>query len=209
MVVVADSAYKANQECTECIALRGYLVMLIGSQPTTSLFPGGHGYVLEWVSKKFNTITRSSFCAELRNQLEAAQSGIHFSTFLEGNMLPSVNASQLAEAQDSGSLTMPVYLVGDNKGVWLAVGAQNPKVATEPTLTPHIRGLRELVDKHMIQEILWCDNRDMIADPLTKGKTKRNVLNDVLDKAEWKVIHTVDRWPKTCIPRPPSPSAQR
>ena len=117
-------------------------------------------------------------------------------------MLPSVNASQLAEAQDSGSLTMPVYLVGDNKGVWLAVGAQNPKVATEPTLTPHIRGLRELVDKHMIQEILWCDNRDMIADPLTKGKTKRNVLNDVLDKAEWKVIHTVDRWPKTCIPRP-------
>jgi len=80
MVIVADSAYQANNDLTECLALQGYLIMIVGGQPSRSKFPGGHGYVLEWVSKKFNTITRSSFYAELRNQLEAAQSGIHFST---------------------------------------------------------------------------------------------------------------------------------
>jgi len=195
MVIVADSAYQANNDLTECLALRGYLIMIVGGQPSRSKFPGGHGYVLEWVSKTFNTITRSSFCAELRNQLEAAQSGVHFSTFMAENKTPFTSAVALAAAQDNNNLTLPAFLVGDNKGVFLAVSAQNPKVATEPTLTPHIRGIRELVDKGLISGIIWCDNRDMIADPLTKGKTKRNVLNDVLNQAEWIVDNPTETWP--------------
>eukprot|EP00969_Alexandrium_andersonii_P284997 12598852-Alexandrium_andersonii.AAC.1 len=55
MVVVADAAYKSNEEKTDCLALRGYLVLVVGSQPTRSLHPGGHCYVLDFVSKKFNT----------------------------------------------------------------------------------------------------------------------------------------------------------
>jgi len=35
----------------------------------------------------------------------------------------------------------------------------------------------------------------MIADPLTKGKTKRNVLNDVLNQAEWIVDNPTETWP--------------
>eukprot|EP00975_Prorocentrum_lima_P045153 9457209-Prorocentrum_lima.AAC.1 len=32
-----------------------------------------------------------------------------------------------------------------------------------------------------------CYNRDMVADPLTKGKTLGNVLNTVLHNGEWVV----------------------
>eukprot|EP00975_Prorocentrum_lima_P040551 8514432-Prorocentrum_lima.AAC.1 len=52
-----------------CLALRGYLVVVVGSQPTRPLHPGGHCYVLDFVSKKFNMVARSSFAAELRHQL--------------------------------------------------------------------------------------------------------------------------------------------
>ena len=138
--------------------------------------------VLEWVSKKFNVVTRSSFGAELRNQLEAAQSSVLMAVFMEENIAPVLSAIELSHRQDCGLAHTPIYLCGDNKGVYLAVSSQNPKVATEPILTPHVKAIREMIDENLITVIVWIDNRDMVADPLTKGKTRRNELNVVLDK---------------------------
>ena len=55
--------------------------------------------------------------------------------------------------------------------------------------------LRELLDKHIVNEISWPDNRDMIADPLSKGKTRRNGLNTVFQNGEWVVANEVKIWP--------------
>eukprot|EP00975_Prorocentrum_lima_P034834 7319296-Prorocentrum_lima.AAC.1 len=73
-VVVVDAAYRSNEDKKDCLALPRYLVAVVGSQQSRSLHAGGHCYVLDVVSKKFNTVARSSFAAEPRNQLEAAQS---------------------------------------------------------------------------------------------------------------------------------------
>ena len=70
------------------------------------------------------------------------------------------------------------------------------KTPAEPTLTAHVRALRERLERGLITTIVWCDNRDMIADPLTKGKTKRNELNDVLDRGIWNIAHPTEFWPK-------------
>ena len=87
--------------------------------------------------------------------------------------------------------------------MFTAVTAQNPKTPAEPTLTAHVKALREDLDKCRIDRFIWVDNRDMIADPLTKGKTKRNELNDVLDKGIWNVRHPTEFWPKSGTqPRP-------
>ncbi len=43
---------------------------------------------------------------------------------------------------------------------------------------------------------MWVDNRDMLADPLTKGKTRRNEINDVLNKGMWTINHKTEVWPK-------------
>eukprot|EP00975_Prorocentrum_lima_P040414 8481992-Prorocentrum_lima.AAC.1 len=40
----------------------------------------------------------------------------------------------------------------------------------------------------------------MVADPLTKGKTLRNVLNHVLHNGEWVVQHEVKKWRHTLPP---------
>eukprot|EP00975_Prorocentrum_lima_P059583 12492370-Prorocentrum_lima.AAC.1 len=63
MVVVADVAYKSNDDFIGCLALRSYLVMLVGSQTSTYCYPGGHCYVLDFVSKRFTTVARLSFAA--------------------------------------------------------------------------------------------------------------------------------------------------
>ena len=141
-------------------------------------------------------ITRSSFCAELRNQLEAAQGSILLASFLEENAIKYTSALQLSEAQDNGRLRTPIHQCGDNKGVFTAVSSQNPKTTAEPTLTPHVKALREYLDLRAITTIVWVDNRDMIADPLTKGKTKRNEINDVLNKGIWKIKYATEVWPK-------------
>eukprot|EP00975_Prorocentrum_lima_P038877 8166255-Prorocentrum_lima.AAC.1 len=57
--------------------------------------------------------------------------------------------------------------------------------------------LRELLEKQCIREIIWCHNRDMVADPLTKGKTLRHVLNTVLHNGEWAVEHETKKWSHT------------
>ena len=202
MVTVADSAYKSNSDLTDCTALRGYIILLVGQRPTSStyvsdLYPGGPCTVMDWVSKKFSVITRSSFCAELRNQLEAAQSSVFLASALEENCHHIRSAHDLRNRTDKGLLSIPIHLCGDNKGVFTAVTAQNPKTPAEPTLTAHVKALREDLDKCRITRFVWVDNRDMIADPLTKGKTKRNELNDVLDKGVWNVRHPTEFWPKT------------
>ena len=58
MVVVADSAYKTTDDEVGCLALKGYLIMLVGSNETESVFPGGKCCVMEWVS-----LTQSNYRA--------------------------------------------------------------------------------------------------------------------------------------------------
>ena len=151
--------------------------------------------MLDWVSRKFATVTRSSYAAELRNQLEAAHAGIYYPAALEENLEENLTVTKLASVIDSGRLSLPIYVAGDNKGVFQSIRAENPCSKAEPILTPHVKAMRELVDRSIIK-LVWVDNRDMVADPLSKGKTRRNELNDLMTKGRWLITHEVDIWPK-------------
>eukprot|EP00975_Prorocentrum_lima_P014090 2993454-Prorocentrum_lima.AAC.1 len=50
----------------------------------------------------------------------------------------------------------------------------------EENLDAHLGTNRHVFQKQCTCEIIWRDNRDVIVDPLTKGRTHRNVLNTVL-----------------------------
>ena len=105
-------------------------------------------------------------------------------------------AVELVQLQDQGKLRLPSHLCGDSKGVSTAVCAQHPKATAEPTLTPHIKALRELVATNAITTLVWVDNRGMIADPLAQGRTIRNELNDVLGQGCWIIAHPTESWPR-------------
>ena len=98
---------------------------------------------------------------------------------------------------------MPIYLAGDNKGVYTSVSAENPSAKAEPVLTPHVKALRELVDRGILR-IVWVDNRDMVADSLTKGKTKRNPLNQTMTQGTWIIQESADIWPRESSARLPA-----
>ena len=63
-------------------------------------------------------------------------------------------------------------------------------------MTPHVKALRELIDRGIVR-LVWVDNRDMVADPLTKGKTKRNPLNFTMAQGACIIKEPVDIWPKS------------
>eukprot|EP00975_Prorocentrum_lima_P030861 6476078-Prorocentrum_lima.AAC.1 len=46
-----------------------------------------------------------------------------------------------------GNMRMPIHVVGDNDGVFKCVINDNTTMNTEPTLTLHVRALRELLEK--------------------------------------------------------------
>eukprot|EP00975_Prorocentrum_lima_P022239 4677764-Prorocentrum_lima.AAC.1 len=93
---------------------------------------------------------------------------------MEENLEANLTANQLSGRVDNGKLRMPTHLVGDNDGCFNCASNDNPKMRTEPTLTIHLIALREQLEKQCVRELIWCDNRDMMADPFSKGKTRIN-----------------------------------
>ena len=86
LVVAADAEYKSTED--ERVALRGYLVLLVGAQRSASEYPGGHCQLMDFVSRKFKTVIRSPFAVELRNQLEVAHASVYFNSFIEEHFHP-------------------------------------------------------------------------------------------------------------------------
>ena len=64
--------------------------------------------------------------------------------------MPTLTARDLAAMQYEGTLKLKPLIMGDNDGVFRAVTSENPKAASEPILTPHIRAYREMIDKHQV-----------------------------------------------------------
>ena len=79
--------------------------------------------------------------------------------------------------------------------MFTSVSAENPSAKAEPVLTPHVKALRELIGRGILR-IVWVDNRDMVVDSLTKGKTKRNPLNHTMTEGMLIIVESADIWPK-------------
>ena len=74
-----------------------------------------------------------------------------------------------------------------------------------------MRAYKEMLDTKVIQAIGWVDNRDMVADPLTKGKTQRNIINSLLNSGTYISKHPVKLWPEAAVtgPRDKASSVQK
>ena len=79
---------------------------------------------------------------------------------------------------------------GGGGGVPKSVTSRNQRVASEPILAPHIRACSALIHRHLLRATAWCATRDMVADTLTKGRTQRIAITQVL--TVWIRIATRD-----------------
>ena len=86
---------------------------------------------------------------------------------------------------------MALYL--DAKSVYAAVTATFIKQPAEKSLLSHIQYLRELLDKDIIQGLIWLDTRDMGADGLTKGSVSRDALHQLM-AGVMHILHEWEQW---------------
>ena len=184
LLVVADSAYQSKDDDSDCIALRGFFIFLacsIDGKP----FPNSHVQLIDFVSKKLHTISRSAFAAELRNIFEAMQEvigiAVQFHDVYRGPLTPQ----DCVQVQDSASYFLDVHVVTDNYGLYAAITKEEPSPGSDVSMANHVRAARTYLDNRNITTITWCDNRDMIADGLTKGRPARDAINDVLSTGQW------------------------
>ena len=93
--------------------------------------------------------------------------------------------------QDEGTFTVPYSLCIDARSIYDAV-ARDGEVLTgsDPSLTMHVKSLKEKIMSKQISQFIWVDNRDMVADGLTKGKAPRDALL-LFAKGRWPVMHAV------------------
>ena len=88
---------------------------------------------------------------------------------------------------------IPTALYVDAMSVYAAVTAAFTKTPAEKSLLCHVQYLRELLDKHVLQHLVWIDARDMYADGLTKGAVSRTVVQEIMD-GTMRLRHPCQRW---------------
>lgn len=187
IVTIADSAYKGSE--SDCLSVRGFLIALAGTE--SGAHPGGSVQLWDNLSKKHTVITRSSFSSELRNALAADASTQLIRSFVHEIVFGTCSAEKLAEMQDSGRYTVPYSLCIDARSIYDAVAREGEVLTgSDPSLTMHVKSLKEKILSGQITQFIWIDNRDMAADGLTKGKAPRDALL-LFSKGRWPVQHPI------------------
>jgi len=195
LLCIADSAYQANADKTDCVALRGYFVFIAcRSADNTTHTLGGPVQLVDFLSKKLSVISRSAFAAELRNVLEAAQDTINHAVMQHDIYRGPFTAEQCAAIRDSATYFMEIVIATDNQGLYNALTKEDPTPGSDGSMAFHIKALRQLLDDHHITSVAWLDNRDMIADGLTKGKPSRDDINSVLSTGHWQPEQEYKIW---------------
>ena len=208
MAVIADSAYKCEPEDTDCLALRGFIIALLGRN-----LDGSYSlHILEIIGSKHKLITRSTFAAELRNAIDAVDTGLKINGAIHEQQIGVVSPSEMANLKESGGFATPVMLFLDAKSVCDAIESDNDNSA-DKSMIFHVKALRHMFMTGQIASSTWLDTRDMLADGLTKGKIDRHALMKALNTGKWIVEHPSETWKPPCsaqielpwkdIPKPP------
>ena len=195
LLCVADSAYQANEDKTDCIALRGFFIFLAcrpHGVPLSTL--GGKVQLIGALVRKLSVVSRSAFAAELRNILEASQDTINEAVLMHDIYRGPLTAEECAHVRDTAGYFIDVVIATDNQGLFNAITKEEPSPGSDGSMAFHVKAVRELLDRRNLSMLVWLDNRDMIADGLTKGKPSREDINEVLASGEWHPQHEYKVW---------------
>jgi hypothetical protein len=106
---------------------------------------------------------------------------------LAAGPLPIAQAKRLRE---EGGWCFKSVLVTDSMSLFQAIHAHKVKIPSEKSLALHLFWLRELLSRQILNELKWCDTRDMTADGHTKGSVDRQALLQLMNGI-FKYSHAV------------------
>ena len=122
-----------------------------------------------FVSCNQRRVVRATFIAELLGGVDTIGKGLLITqAFHEANTGHS-SAANNRHLHENGVYSVPMILYIDALSVYAATTAVSIKTLADQSVLCHLQYLRELLDHDVLRALIWSDNRDMIADGLTKG----------------------------------------
>ncbi len=185
LTVFSDAGFKKEQ--VDGYALRGGLYLRhaepIYQQDGTKVNKDINCHVILAESKSINTVSRSTYAAELMSAAAAVDMMIPLSVTLHeirNGPLEVEHVKNLKTFGWNNACTLRTSIMIDAKSVYESLRASLFKPPVENSLAGHVLWLREIHDLGLLQEVVWTDTRDMYADGLTKGAIKRDALYETL-----------------------------
>ena len=169
--VHADSAFA--KEDSKGYALKGVNVLRRGTDRRTH---EQVWHLLEGTAQSHKNVVRSTFGAELFAITGAADNLIPLLVTLQEFCLGSRSTGEAKRLREEGGWCFRSVLVTDSMSLFQAISAHTLKIPSEKSLALHLFWLRELLNRQVLNELKWCDTRDMTADGHTKGSVSRDAL---------------------------------
>ena len=197
-ITISDSAFKKEDDTGH--AVKGVIILRVEH----GKYQTGNCHVIDYVSKRIRFVTRSTFSSELFALCDACD----YSMLLRQVMhefthapLTATTARLLREGKLRTSVTIAIVI--DALSVYAAITAAHIKTPADCSLLSHLQYVRELLDLYIIQQLIWSDTRDLLADGLTKGTVERTALaaamagrlNVEKEKKEWRSTVRSDTGP--------------
>ena len=143
----------------------GHLIVLMGEN--------GHFCPISWQSKRIKRIVRSTLAGETLAMSEGIDSAIFLSTLF----------SELSAGNPD--CPVPIICVTDNFS--LVDALRSTKCVTEKRLRLEISSIKELIQTKRVDQVLWSDTKDQLADCLTKKGASSALLLKALHEGQWTV----------------------
>ena len=124
-----------------------------------------------WTSRKIRRVVRSTLAGETLAMTDAIDMGIFVSTLF----------SELYNGSADGN-KFPLSCITDCKSLHDAV--KSVKLVTEKRLRLEVSSVKDMMEKGTVKETIWVENRDQLADCLTKKGASPYMLLQVLEQGK-------------------------
>ena len=185
LIAFSDSAFKAQEEESSGLALRGIAVLLTTADCISPTSKDGACQLIDYLTRKLKRVVRSTFAAEYNALLDSIEHLLLLQLTLHQLWYGAhATASQLMQILESGQLLPRVEIAIDAKSVYDALCAPDISTPQEAGLKLHLLAVRDRLSKGILHALHWVDTRDMLGDPFYKGhgaqraNRRRNAAGD-------------------------------
>lgn len=189
-----DSGYR---RMTEADDVKGYGMKglcLLRRGVARKRAPAKVVHLLDSQAKSHKLAIRSSYGAETLGASQGFEEAYPTLVTLVECSDGVLTPADLKRYREKGGLAIKVTLTVDAEGVYKSLTIRDLKTPTEKTLLGHVAWLREMMHLNLIDELQWCDTRDMTADGHTKGSVDRKMLLDLMSGRQ-SYLHDVKIFP--------------
>ena len=188
LVVHSDGSFKREEETG--YGMRGAVYMRMGKCRRTGQEVC---HLLNAVSRSHKLVCRSSFGSELLAACGAADGLQAFMLTLHEMQKGPATASEVRKLRESGGHATSSELVVDGMSVFSALLMDPVKPPSENSMAGHLWWLADQLRTKQLDDLVWCDTRDMRADPMTKGAIGRDLILSVM-QGQFAYAHPTVRY---------------